>query len=176
MCDNYDKWRLHNERIAGSCSSQICAIHLSPAILVIIGKPGFRTQPALYSSACAHYLLGHFAGLQLVDTSEKKQIDCLRELRNKQCSHLADSRIADDQKVTIFTKVGVVYNELNWDKNKLHKIERDVLITEDFKEVMKKFEEEKQKRAGNCNIECSYKIHQLHHIHLPDVKRYRQML
>ena len=46
----------------------------------------------------------------------------------------------------------MVYTELNWDKSKLQKIERDVLITEDFKEVMKKFEEEKQKRAGNCNI------------------------
>ena len=67
-------------------------------------------------------------------------------MRNKQCSHLADSRIPDNEKVIIFTEVGEAYDELNWVKDKLQTIERDVFITADFKEVKKKLEEEK--RAG----------------------------
>lgn len=68
-------------------------------------------------------------------------------MRNKQCSHLADSQTPDNEKATIFTEVGEVYDELNWIKDKLRSIEQDVFITADLKEVKKKLEEEK--RAGS---------------------------
>ena len=71
-------------------------------------------------------------------------------MRNKQCSHLADSQIPDNEKVIIFTKVGEAYDELNWVKKKLQTIEKDVFITADFKEVRKKLE--KEKRAGKGTV------------------------
>ena len=99
-------------------------------------------------SALKYCFHSSVAGLKLVDKQETKQIDRLRLVRNKQCSHLADSQIPENEKVAIFTEVGEVYDQLNWVKDKLQTIERDVFITDDFKEVRKKLEEEK--RAGNC--------------------------
>ena len=97
----------------------------------------------------SHYCI-FLLGLKLIDSTEEKAVDGLRLVRNQQCSHLADSTIADDAFNKTFTDVRAIYSELGWMKEKLDKIQHGIFETKDYKETKNKLEEEK--RAGNCRF------------------------
>ena len=71
----------------------------------------------------------------------------MRLVRNRQCSHLADSVINDQAFRKTFKDVRVIYTELGWIQGRLDQIENEIFETKDYKETKSKLEEEK--KAGN---------------------------